>query len=133
MSIESYLFTGHVSMKHVNDYGLSIPDYWNIQVITQFALNILLIMQMRSLVHLILSLKCFLYANVDNNTQVQQPSLWIYNLENDKFISRFEFPPQILARGNGLASVTVDAMPDQCDNAFAYIPDLVNYRLYVYR
>jgi len=67
-----------------------------------------------------------------NFTQVQRPSIWVYNLENDQFVSRFELPESIVQRGNGLASITVDVNPAHCDNAYAYIPDLSNYRLYVY-
>ena len=48
-------------------------------------------------------------------------------------IRRFEIPQSIVTIGNGLASITVDVDEQSCDSAFAYIPDLANYRLYVYR
>ena len=55
------------------------------------------------------------------------------NLATDELISRFEIPESIVARGNGLASITVDVDQNDCDNAYAYIPDLAAYRLYTYR
>lgn len=70
---------------------------------------------------------------LDNATQVQRPSIWIYDLERDVVAHRFEIPQSIVDRGNGLASITVDVHPNNCQNAYAYIPDLATYRLYVYR
>lgn len=45
---------------------------------------------------------------------------------------RFEIPQSIVDRGNGLASITVDVDPNNCQDAYGYIPDLAQYRLYVY-
>lgn len=72
-------------------------------------------------------------TKLDNLTQVQRPSIWIFDLERDQFISRFEIPESFAARGNGLASITVDVDANQCDNAYAYLPNLADYRLHVYR
>lgn len=69
----------------------------------------------------------------DNSSQIQRPSIWIINLETDELIRRFEIPESIVQRGNGLASITVDVNSDNCDNAYGYIPDLANYRIYTYR
>lgn len=68
-----------------------------------------------------------------NATQVQRPSIWVYDLENNAVIRRFEIPESIVERGDGLASVTVDAERQTCGDAYAYLPDLVAYRLHVYR
>lgn len=70
---------------------------------------------------------------VDNATQVQRPSIWAYDLERDVVVHRFEIPQSVVERGNGLASITVDVDANNCQNAYAYIPDLAQYRLYVYR
>lgn len=47
-------------------------------------------------------------------------------------LNRFEFPAEIQSLGNGVPSITVDVDPRDCSNAFAYIPDLRYYKLYVY-
>lgn len=47
-------------------------------------------------------------------------------------MQRFEIPESIVARGNGLASIAIDVEPNDCGNAYAYIPDLANYRINVY-
>lgn len=74
-----------------------------------------------------------IYFGLDNNTQVQRPSIWVYDLERDVVIHRFEIPQSIVERGNGLASITVDVDPNNCQDAFGYLPDLANYRTFVYR
>lgn len=68
----------------------------------------------------------------DNFIQIQQPSIWIMNPETNQRIHRFEIPDSIVTRGNGLASITIDVDPKNCDDAYAYIPDLANYYLAVY-
>lgn len=68
-----------------------------------------------------------------NYIRVQAASIWIFNLENDKFVARYEVPEHIIFSGEGMPSIAVDADPNQCDNAYAYIPDVYNSRLYVYR
>lgn len=47
-------------------------------------------------------------------------------------VNRFDIPESIVARGNGLASITADVDANDCGNAFAYLPDLAVYRLHVY-
>lgn len=68
----------------------------------------------------------------NNRTQVQRPALWIVNLENNKRIRRFEIDESIVPIGRGIASVTVDLDSKRCDDAYAYIPDLVHNCLLVY-
>lgn len=53
------------------------------------------------------------------------------NLLNDTIERRFEIPDIIL--GNGLVSITIDVDPTDCFNAFAYIPDMRNFKIHVYR
>lgn len=64
---------------------------------------------------------------------MQRPSIWVYDLERDRVVHRFEIPQSIVERGNGMASITVDVDPNNCQNAYGYIPDLAQYRFYVYR
>lgn len=52
--------------------------------------------------------------------------------ETDAVIRQFEIPSAIVEMGNGLPSITVDADPNDCDGAFAYIPDLAQYHIYTY-
>lgn len=53
-------------------------------------------------------------------------------METDKIIRHYEIPTSIVEKGNGMASITVDVETNQCDRAFAYIPDLATYSLYTY-
>uniref|UniRef100_A0A240PJW5 Uncharacterized protein n=1 Tax=Anopheles atroparvus TaxID=41427 RepID=A0A240PJW5_ANOAO len=68
----------------------------------------------------------------DNRRQVQRPQLWIVDLERDQLVRRFTIPASIVVEGVGMASVTVDVERDDCDGAFAYVPDLVANAIYVY-
>uniref|UniRef100_A0A336M1H6 CSON010294 protein n=1 Tax=Culicoides sonorensis TaxID=179676 RepID=A0A336M1H6_CULSO len=67
-----------------------------------------------------------------NQTQIQPPSIWIVDPETGQTLHRFEFPAEIQSLGNGIPSITVDIDPSDCNKAFAYIPDLRYYKLYVY-
>lgn len=74
-----------------------------------------------------------LFLFVDNRQQIRRPSIWIVDLKTDRLVKRYEIPESIVETGRGLASVAVDvASSAKCGEAFAYIPDLVNRRLYVY-
>ncbi|XP_058117200.1 L-dopachrome tautomerase yellow-f2-like [Anopheles ziemanni] len=68
----------------------------------------------------------------DNRRQVQRPQIWIVDLERDHLVRRFAIPESIVAEGVGMASITVDVEPENCDGAFAYVPDLVANAIYVY-
>lgn len=63
---------------------------------------------------------------------MQRPSIWIIDLETNEPLTRFEIPESIVQRGIGLASITVDVEAPNCQDAYAYIPDLASYSLYVY-
>lgn len=69
---------------------------------------------------------------LDGRRQVQRPAIWVMDPETDLVIRRFEIPESIVQMGNGLASITVDVDANNCDHAFAYIPDLAAYHLYTY-
>ncbi|KAH8417926.1 hypothetical protein KR222_008607, partial [Zaprionus bogoriensis] len=69
----------------------------------------------------------------NNRQQIKRPSIWIMDLNTDQLYHRFEIPESIVDTGRGLASIAVDVTsPEKCGDTFAYIPDLVNSRLYVY-
>lgn len=67
-----------------------------------------------------------------DRVQVQPASIWILDLTTGQRLHRFEIPLTSVARGNGLVSITVDVQPGACDSAFAYLPDIFNYRLHVF-
>lgn len=69
----------------------------------------------------------------NNPIQIQPPSVWIFDLNTDFLVRRAEIPTANIVDGHGIASITVDIDDDNCADAYAYLPDLVNYRLHVYR
>lgn len=64
---------------------------------------------------------------------IQRPSIWVIDMNTDKIVRRYEIPETLLKPGHGLVSITVDVDRSACDAAFAYISDLLTYRLHVYR
>jgi len=64
---------------------------------------------------------------------LQRPSIWVIDMNADKIVRRYEIPEAIVEPGHGLISITVDVDRKNCDAAFAYIPDLLTFRLHVYR
>lgn len=75
----------------------------------------------------------FILWTIDNTQQIQRPSIWVYDLERDTLIHRFEIPESIVQMGQGMASITIDVNSNDCQNAYGYIPDLAAYQLSVYR
>lgn len=62
------------------------------------------------------------------------PSIWVYDLEKDKMVHRFEISKSIFVQGvRGIASITIDVDSNDCQNAYGYIPDLDTFSVYVYR
>lgn len=62
------------------------------------------------------------------------PSIWVYDLEKDEVLHRFEIPENIFVQGvRGMASITIDVHSNDCQNAYGYLPDLDTYNIYVYR
>ncbi|KAH8318747.1 hypothetical protein KR074_005246 [Drosophila pseudoananassae] len=68
----------------------------------------------------------------NNRQQIRRPSIWVVDLATDRVLKRFQIPENIAETGRGLASITVDVQPGNCNDAYAYIPDLVYRRLGVY-
>lgn len=69
---------------------------------------------------------------VGASVQLQPPAIWIFDLNTDRLVRRAEMPTENAVDGHGLASLAID-IDNDCGDAYAYIPDLVNYRLHVYR
>ncbi|XP_018803087.1 PREDICTED: L-dopachrome tautomerase yellow-f2-like [Bactrocera latifrons] len=68
----------------------------------------------------------------NNRTQVQRPAIWVIDMANDRVLHRYEIPESIVDIGRGLASIAVDVFERACNDAFAYIPDLVHRQLFVF-
>lgn len=70
---------------------------------------------------------------LDNDTQIQPPSVWVFDLDNDKLVQRFEIPPSVTRIGKGMDGIAIDVDPSKCDQAYAYIPSHLERRIHVYR
>lgn len=55
------------------------------------------------------------------------------DLDTDKLIRRYEIPESIAKMGNGFISINVDVESTDCDNAYAYLPNMKLETLNVYR
>ncbi|XP_038220432.1 L-dopachrome tautomerase yellow-f2-like [Zerene cesonia] len=69
-----------------------------------------------------------------NRRQLLTPGIVIYDLNTDQQILRYSLKESDLPSAStptGLASITVD-ISDNCDDAYAYIPDLTTYGIIVY-
>lgn len=67
-----------------------------------------------------------------NPTSYATPSLAIFDLYTDKLIRRHFFPESLLKEDSFFANVIIDAERGDCDNAYAYVPDLGGYQVIVY-
>ncbi|XP_059610189.1 L-dopachrome tautomerase yellow-f-like [Phlebotomus argentipes] len=68
-----------------------------------------------------------------NRTVVQNPSIWIFDLRQNRIFRRFTIPDGIYGvEGVGLISLTVDTHAYNCDDAHAYMPNLELKNLLVY-
>ncbi|XP_061381860.1 L-dopachrome tautomerase yellow-f2-like [Danaus plexippus] len=66
--------------------------------------------------------------------QIRPPAIVIYNLSTDRQILRYDFKTSDIPAANtptGLASITIDINGD-CEDAFAYVPDLTTFGLIVF-
>uniref|UniRef100_A0A182S4V5 Yellow protein n=1 Tax=Anopheles funestus TaxID=62324 RepID=A0A182S4V5_ANOFN len=68
----------------------------------------------------------------DNRQQIQRPQVWIIDLKRDQLVQRYTIPESIVREGVGMASITVDVEPTDCEGAYAYIPDLTANAIHVY-
>ncbi|RZC31751.1 yellow-f [Asbolus verrucosus] len=67
-----------------------------------------------------------------NPQSIQPTALVIMDLKTDRIIQRHVFNTSLLRPNTNLASVTVDVTKDNCNDAYAYIPDLGGFGLIVY-
>jgi len=64
--------------------------------------------------------------------QIAPPALVIFDLKTDQLIKRYTFPASDIKADTFFANVIVDVQTNDCDNAYAYIPDLGAYGVVVY-
>lgn len=64
--------------------------------------------------------------------QLADPQILIYDLHTDSLIHRYTLKPPDLKEDSFLANIIVDVEANDCDRAFAYIPDLGGYGVIVY-
>ncbi|XP_031622828.1 protein yellow-like [Contarinia nasturtii] len=63
---------------------------------------------------------------------IAKPALVIFDLNTDTLIRRYTFSDSDVVQNSFLANVIVDVPKQQCDNAYAYVPDLGGYGVVVY-
>ncbi|XP_026325579.1 L-dopachrome tautomerase yellow-f2-like isoform X2 [Hyposmocoma kahamanoa] len=71
----------------------------------------------------------------NNRQQVQPPAIVVYDLNTDRPILRYNFKTSDIPSAitpTGLASITVDIPDNDCNDAYAYVPDLATYGLIVF-
>lgn len=54
------------------------------------------------------------------------------DLKTNERIRRYELPPEISHRPEGMVSITIDIDPNDCSNAFAYIANMRAFSVIVY-
>ncbi|KAI4461753.1 protein yellow-related [Holotrichia oblita] len=64
--------------------------------------------------------------------QFAKSTIVIIDLKTDKVLKRYELQQSDMKESSFFANIIVDVEPDNCDNAFAYIPDLGGYGIVVY-
>ncbi|XP_067621168.1 protein yellow [Eurosta solidaginis] len=67
-----------------------------------------------------------------NPKQITPNAIVIYDLKTDQLVRRFAIPKEQTKDDTFFANIVVDAERTDCNNAFAYIPDLGAYGLVVY-
>ncbi|XP_049840584.1 protein yellow-like [Schistocerca gregaria] len=67
-----------------------------------------------------------------NTSHVTPPKLMVFDLKTDKLLREFRFKQELYKDSSFFANVVADVEPDQCDKAYAYLPDLGSYALIVY-
>ncbi|CAG9767088.1 unnamed protein product [Ceutorhynchus assimilis] len=67
-----------------------------------------------------------------NRTKIKQHQIVIINLNTDKVIHRYNLPDNVIESATVLANLNIDASKKNCEDAFAYIPDLSGWGLIVY-
>ncbi|KAK9497287.1 hypothetical protein O3M35_004634 [Rhynocoris fuscipes] len=67
--------------------------------------------------------------------QLSLPKILIFDLKTDKLIREYKLKPEFVKEDSFFANIIVDISnntENNCDNAYAYIPDLGSYGLIVY-
>ncbi|PSN56703.1 Protein yellow [Blattella germanica] len=64
--------------------------------------------------------------------QLAPPRILVYDLHNDTLIHSFTFNHEHVKEDSFFANINVDVESDNCDDAYAYIPDLGSYGVVVY-
>ncbi|KAJ8916781.1 hypothetical protein NQ315_005786 [Exocentrus adspersus] len=67
-----------------------------------------------------------------NVTHAKPTTLIIMDLQTDQIIRQYPIPEDQLRPTTGLASITLDVEKPDCEDSFAYLPDLGGYGLIVY-
>jgi len=67
-----------------------------------------------------------------NPKQIAPNALVIFDLNTDKLIRRYTFQPSDIKENTFFANVIVDIPKNECENAYAYMPDLGGYGVVVY-
>lgn len=65
-------------------------------------------------------------------TKLKPKTLYVIDLNTNKIIRSYVFKDSVLKPTSALVNLEIDVEPDKCDEAFAYIPDLLGYGLVVY-
>lgn len=74
-----------------------------------------------------------LYFHISGNkTKLGPQQVVIIDLNTDKIIKTYEFKETDLTDATALTMTVVDVTPDNCDDAYAYFPDLGGFGLVVY-
>lgn len=60
------------------------------------------------------------------------PSIVIFDLKTDTLLRRYFLPAEQIKEDTFFANIIIDSDASDCDNAFAYIPDLGSYAVVVY-
>lgn len=73
------------------------------------------------------------YYNLPGNvTQLGPQRIIIIDLNTDKIIKTYTFKQTDLKEASSFSMTAVDVTPDNCQDAYAYFPDLLGYGLVVY-
>lgn len=76
----------------------------------------------------------FIDTGINHGIYIQEPSLWIFNLRNDKLIFRYQLPANIVSRKaqSEFLSITVDVDKNDEEKAFAYFPNPESKSIFVF-
>lgn len=75
-------------------------------------------------------------GNIDTLTQPKQqmpPTIFIYDLKTDQLLYTYSFKDKLDFNENSFfPNIIVDVTSANCDHAYAYVPDVGNYKIIVY-